>query len=48
MLKPATKSFKLGQRELPFSIYDVTCFTGLPATGKPILLECSEDTGKVE
>ena len=43
-----TKSFKIGRREVPFSLYDVALITGLPAHGKRILFERSEATGEVE
>ena len=32
-----TKSFKIGRREVPLSLYDVALITGLPAHGKPML-----------
>ncbi|KAJ8436381.1 hypothetical protein Cgig2_032202 [Carnegiea gigantea] len=35
---PDTKAFRIGQREVPFSVFDVALLTGLPAMGKHITL----------
>ena len=37
--KPETKAFKVGSREVPFTVYDVALVTRLPATGKQVTFE---------
>ncbi|KAJ8444536.1 LOW QUALITY PROTEIN: hypothetical protein Cgig2_000815 [Carnegiea gigantea] len=34
-----TKAFKIGRREVPFSVYDVALLMGLPATGENVTFE---------
>ncbi|KAJ8421626.1 hypothetical protein Cgig2_021770 [Carnegiea gigantea] len=36
---PETKAFKVGSREIPFSVYDMALQTGLPATGKQVTFD---------
>jgi len=36
---PKTKAFKIGQREVPFSVYDVAFLTSHPAIGKHITFD---------
>ncbi|KAJ8422510.1 hypothetical protein Cgig2_010631 [Carnegiea gigantea] len=43
-----TKSFKIGRKEVPFSLYDVALITGLLAHGKPVLFQRSEVSVEVE
>ena len=43
-----TKSFKIGMREVPLSLYDMALITGLLAHGKPILFQRNEVCGEVE
>jgi len=46
--RPERKCFKLGQREVPFSYYDVAMLTGLPATRKRIAFKRGEGAYEVE
>lgn len=36
---PRWKAFQMGGRRVPFSVFDVALFTGLPATGRRVELE---------
>jgi len=39
---PESKAFRIGRREISFSMYDVTLLTGLPATGRHVTFEQEE------
>ncbi|KAJ8428740.1 hypothetical protein Cgig2_022650 [Carnegiea gigantea] len=45
---PESKCFKLGQREVSFSHFDVALLTGFPASGKRIAFERSDGGSEVE
>ncbi|KAJ8423477.1 hypothetical protein Cgig2_013520 [Carnegiea gigantea] len=45
---PKMKSFRIGRRKVPFSVYDVTSLTGLPATGRHVTFEEGQGTCEVE
>ncbi|KAJ8426838.1 hypothetical protein Cgig2_025243 [Carnegiea gigantea] len=45
---PESKCFKLGQREVPFSHFDVALLTGFPATGKRVAFERNDGDSEVE
>ena len=36
---PRRRAFWLGERLVPFSVFDVALMTGMPATGKPVNFE---------
>ncbi|KAJ8437550.1 hypothetical protein Cgig2_017903 [Carnegiea gigantea] len=44
---PRWKAFRVGGRRVPFSVYDVALFTGLPATGRAIELNGDEMSTEV-
>ncbi|KAJ8434664.1 hypothetical protein Cgig2_030050 [Carnegiea gigantea] len=48
MDKRLTRASKIGWRKLPFSVYDVTLVTGLPATGKHATFERGQGAYGVE
>ncbi|KAJ8432257.1 hypothetical protein Cgig2_013910 [Carnegiea gigantea] len=43
-----TKAFKVGSREIPFSVYDVALLTGLPAIGKQVTFDRGIGASEVE
>jgi len=45
---PDWKAFKIVRMEVPFSVYEVSLLTGLPATGKHVMFEWGQDPCKVE
>ncbi|KAJ8447136.1 hypothetical protein Cgig2_022865 [Carnegiea gigantea] len=46
--KPESMCFKLGQREVPFSLFDVALLMGFPATRKHVAFERSDGGSEVE
>ncbi|KAJ8428408.1 hypothetical protein Cgig2_024554 [Carnegiea gigantea] len=45
---PESKAFRIGWREVPFSVYDVALLTGLPATGRHVTFDQREAPCEVE
>ncbi|KAJ8450569.1 hypothetical protein Cgig2_020206 [Carnegiea gigantea] len=45
---PESKAFRIGQGEVPFSVYDVTLLTGLPVTGQHVTFDQGEGPCEVE
>ncbi|KAJ8439632.1 hypothetical protein Cgig2_021008 [Carnegiea gigantea] len=45
---PKLKAFRIGRREIPFSVYNVALLTGLPAIGKHVTFDQVEGPCEVE
>ena len=45
---PESKAFRIGRREVPFSVYDVALLTGLPTTGRHVTFDQVEAPCEVE
>ena len=45
---PESKAFRIGRREVPFSVYEVALLTGLRATGRHMTFDQGEAPCEVE